>query len=183
MSQSTSTTSSEEASNTSNNQAVESGDMGELPTTFEAALQRIEELKSKRDSLLAQKEKSAKEIEKLTKASRMATLKTLVPRELFARSDTYEAELEKVYSWKNIPDEDIAAIYAEKLRSIDLGKRVKQHGSSSMQRNDLYGGFRSVPNFHTAAAQKTTNSDNVKLFGFMKKIAGATNPDSNINNN
>jgi hypothetical protein len=83
---------------------------------------------------------------------------------------------------KNISDEDIADIYLTKLKSIDLGRRqqVKQHSSSSMiQRGgDQYANFRSIPNFNAAATQNqktTNNSDNVKLFGLMKRISGNSN--------
>src|SRR4051812_34183800 len=108
--------------NNSNNN--NSQDFSELPTTLEAALERIKELRSKRDTLLAQKEKSEKEVEKLTKRSRLAQIRSLVPRVLYRNSDDYENEINKIYSWKNISDEEIADIYQTKLRAIDLGKRT-----------------------------------------------------------
>jgi hypothetical protein len=177
------TTSSSDSSN-SNNQveavAVEGGQgegTVELPSTLEAALSKIEELKSKRDQLLAQKEKSTKEIEKLTKRTRMETLKSLVPRQLYRTEDKYNEELEKVYSWKNISDQEIADIYNTKLRAIDLGKRIpKQHGSSIITQDNKYTGFRSVPEFRSAATKiQQAASDNAKLFSLMKKIAGSSN--------
>ena len=78
----------------------------------------------------------------MTKNARLAQIRTLVPRELYKHQDAYENEVEKVYNYKNISDEQIADIYNTKLRSIDLGQRrgggpVKQHGSSSMQRSKL----------------------------------------------
>jgi hypothetical protein len=175
-SSSTSTTTSGETSN--NNTSNNNQETIELPTTLEAALQRIDELKSKRDKLLETKAKSEKELERMTKAAKIAHLKTLVPRVLYRNSDDYEREISKVAEWKNIPDEDIAAIYAEKLRSIDLGKRVaKQHSSSVYSDTNIFSHFRSIPNFYSAAAQnKTTDSDNVKkLFDLSKKIAGSSN--------
>ena len=102
-----------------------------------------------------------------------------MPRVLYRNSDDYENEINKVYSWKGISDEEIADIYLTKLKAIDAGKRpVKQHSSSS---SDLYAGFRSVPNFHSASVKQDnkTKSDNVmRSYELMKKIAG-----SNINNN
>jgi len=84
-------------------------------------------------------------------------------------------------------DSDIADIYQNKLRAIDLGQRrtIKQHGSSSSSSSSMrersdsssYAGFRSVPEFNTASVhqnQKTTDSANVmKSYELMKRIAGA----------
>jgi hypothetical protein len=97
-----------ETNNSSNSQE-------ELPSTLESAIDMIKQLTTKKEQLLAQKDKSAKEIEKLNKRTRMETLKSLIPRELFTRSDTYEVELEKVYNYKNMSDSDIAEIYQSKL--------------------------------------------------------------------
>jgi hypothetical protein len=163
----------EEATNSGDNSNTQ--DFSELPSTLEAALERIKELRSKRDLLLSEKTKSEKEIEKLTKLTRMETLKSLIPRELFARSDTYEAELEKVYSWQGLSDKDISDIYQAKLSSIDSGKRVKQHSSSSTKEEDSrYAHFKTVPQFHSAAATKIQQSmsENERLFNLMKRIAG-----------
>jgi hypothetical protein len=123
----------------------------------------------KRDTLLAQKEKSTKEIEKLNKRTRIETLKSLIPRELFTRSDIYEAELEKVYSWQGLSDKDISDIYQAKLSSIDSGvKRVKQHGATiTAKEEQYYANFKSVPQFNSAAARiNQINSDNVKYSNF-----------------
>ena len=181
---STSATSSEAISNNSQGEAEGGGGVAiELPTTLESALERIKELRSKRDTLLADKAKTDKEVEKLTKRTRIETLKSLIPRELFSRSDIYEAELDKVYSWQGLSDKDISDIYQAKISSIDSGKRVKQHGSSSIitAKEDKYANFRGVPEFKSAATKiQQAASDNTKLFNLVKKIAGA-NPNSSNN--
>jgi hypothetical protein len=174
----TSTTSSDSSSSNNNQVEAEGAIEGgvELPSTLEAALDVIKKLEAKRTELLTQKEKSTKEIEKLQKRTRMETLKSLIPRELFARSDTWEAELEKVYLWQGLSDKDISDIYQAKLSSIDSGKRVKQHSSSSLTMQDKYAHFKSIPQFHNAATKiQQAASDNAKLFSLMKKIAGSSN--------
>jgi len=61
--------------------------------------------------MLAQKDKTAKELEKLTKQMRLATIRSLIPRELYKHQDTYDNEVEKVYNYKNMTDDEIADIY------------------------------------------------------------------------
>ena len=46
----------------------------------------------------------------------MATLHQLIPRELFVREDRYQQELEHVYKWSGISDQEIAEIYLTKLK-------------------------------------------------------------------
>lgn len=70
--------------------------------------------------------------EKVAKANRMATLHNLIPRQLFVREDRYNEELEKVYKWSGISDQEIADIYRRKLGDI------KQHGASSTITRDPY---------------------------------------------
>jgi hypothetical protein len=162
----------------------------DLPKDLPAAIDKIKQLSLKRDELLHQKAKTDKELEWMTRNVRLAQIKTLVPRVLYRNSDDYENEINKVYSWQGMSDSDIAEIYQNKLRAIDLGqgKRTpKQHGSSTMmqqERSDSYAGFRSVPEFNNiasaAAKINQASSDNAKLFGLMKKIARANN---NSNNN
>jgi hypothetical protein len=69
-------------------------------------------------------------LEKLTKQALLATIRTLVPRELYKYQDAYDAEVERIYSWSNMSENEMTEIYQTKLRSIDLGRRVKQHSSS-----------------------------------------------------
>jgi hypothetical protein len=49
--------------------------------------------------MLQQKDKTAREIEKLTKNARLATIRSLIPRELYKHQDTYDNEIEKVYNY------------------------------------------------------------------------------------
>jgi hypothetical protein len=72
----------------------------ELPATFEAALEKVKQMRSTRDKLQTQIDKDNKAIEKLQKNTRLAELKSLVSRQLFRTEDKYNEELEKVYSWK-----------------------------------------------------------------------------------
>lgn len=60
-------------------------------------------------------------LEKLTKQA--AKIRTLVPRELYKYQDAYDAEVERIYSWSNMSDDEMAEIYQTKLRSIDLWKK------------------------------------------------------------
>lgn len=105
----------------------------------------------------------------------MATLRALIPRELFVREDTYERELDKVYNWSGISDDDIHQIYKARLSN------VKQHGAassaavSSISNKDPYSGFRSVPEFHKASVDhqnKVNASDVSKIYNLQGKIAG-----------
>ena len=74
----------------------------------------------------------------------MATLHQLIPRELFVREDCYQQELEHVYKWSGISDQEIAEIYLTKLKKSG----IKQHGASSVTtKKDPYAGFSDVPNF------------------------------------
>jgi len=134
--------------------------------------------------MLQQKDKTAKEIEKLTKQARIATIRSLIPRELYKHQDTYDNEIEKVYNYKNMTDKEIADVYQTKLRSIDLGKRItEQHKASAnnnnnaIMRRDPYSHFRDVPQFHTAASldqqNKVRSSNVMKHYGLMKKITGS----------
>jgi hypothetical protein len=181
----TAVTSSDSSNNNNQVEAVEGGGQGEeLPSTLEAAIDTIKQLTMKRDKLLADKAKTDKEIEKLNKRTRIETLKSLIPRELFARSDTWEAELEKVYLWQGLSDKDISDIYQAKLSSIDSGKRVKQHSSSSTKKEEdssRYAHFKTVPQFHSAAATKIQQSmsENERLFNLMKRIAGSNSSNNN----
>jgi hypothetical protein len=172
-------------SSTSNNNSSNNQDL-ELPKDLPSALQKIKELSDKRDKLLAEKERTDKEVEKLTKRSRLAQIRSLVPRVLYRNSNDYENEINKVYSWKGISDEEIADIYLTKMKSIDNGRRqqVKQHSSSMIQRDDQYANFRSVPQFNTAAAKQDkakSNNDVMKSYELMKRISGANHFNSSNN--
>ena len=95
----------------------------DLPKDLPSAIEKVKELRAKRDQMFAQKDKTAKELEKLTKGARMATIRSLIPRELYKHQDTYDNEVDKVYNYKNMTDEAIADIYQTKLRSVDLGQK------------------------------------------------------------
>ena len=96
---------------------------------------------------------------KVDKQERMATLHHLVPRELFVREDRYLQELEHVYKWSGISDQEIAEIYQTKLKKSG----IKQHGASTMMNNypntnkDPHAGFRDVPNFLDPTNGKGSN--------------------------
>ena len=152
--------------------------------SLEEAVAECKRLTAKRDQLLKEKAKTDKEIERITKNTRLQTLKTLVPPELFHRSDLYEQELEKVYSWKGLTDDDIRDIYQAKLRNIDLGRAraLKQHSASTgagVHHTTIFDNFRSfrdVPNFNSAALdqEKAEASERVKKsYNLLKRIVGS----------
>ncbi len=109
-------------------------------------------------------------------------LHQLIPRELFVREDRYQQELEHVYKWSGISDQEIAEIYLTKLKKSG----VKQHGASSVTtKKDPYAGFRDVPDFSKVNGNNNKNgsssyyssyssaSDSViRSLAFMRKIAG-----------
>src|SRR4051812_37826971 len=64
----------------------------EEPQTLESALEQIKQLTAKRDQLLKQQEAANKEIKKIEHRTRIESLKSIVPRELFSRSDHYLEE-------------------------------------------------------------------------------------------
>jgi hypothetical protein len=156
------------------------------PETLESAIAEVKRLTAKRDQLLKEKAKADKEIERITKNTRLQTLKTLVPPELFHRSDLYEQELEKVYSWKGLSDDDIRDIYQVKLRNIDLGRAraLKQHGASTSTTGggfpnifSNFSSFRDVPHFSdmTANQERVAASERVKKsFDLLKRIANGS---------
>jgi hypothetical protein len=181
MSQVNNTTSTSTINNNNNDQGQEEVDQN-LPKDLPSALEKVKELRAKRDQLLQQKEKSAKELERLTKNARLATIRSLIPRELYKHQDTYENEVEKVYNYKNITDDEIADIYQTKLRAIDLGQKrnnnnsIEQHKASAIIR-DAYSHFRDVPDFSSSAAatanyNSSNKSDVLKTYELMKRIAG-----------
>ena len=92
----------------------------DLPKDLPAALEKINQLSLKRDELLHQKAKSSKELERMTKNARLAQIRTLVPLELYKYQDAYENEVEKVYNYKTISDEQIAdiSIFCKKSSGI-----------------------------------------------------------------
>jgi hypothetical protein len=156
-----------------------------IPQTREEAMNQLNKLRTMRDDLLAEQDRNNKFVsryqEKVAKAERMATLHHLIPRELFVREDRYQQELEHVYKWSGISDQEIADIYLLKLKKSG----IKQHGASSsvmrQQNRDPYAGFRDVPNFFDPNGKKEGNvnghhsskSNNVlRNLEFMKKIAG-----------
>ena len=119
--------------------------------------------------------------QKASKAERMATLHHLIPRELFVREDRYQQELEHVYKWSGISDQEIAEIYLAKLKKSG----IKQHGAASsvmqQQNRDPYAGFRDVPNFLDPSTNNgkkgsngghSTTNDIIRSLAFMRKIAG-----------
>lgn len=154
-----STTAINDNSNNYNNQTQQQPEtFEEAITTLEQAEAKILELRAKRDKLQAQLDRDKKTVEKLQKNTRLAELKSLVPRQLFRTEDKYNEELEKVYSWKGICDKDIVDIYQAKLSSIDLGQkrdRISQHGASITTTRDPYANFREVPDFYS---NNTNNS-------------------------
>ncbi len=144
----------------------------------------LNKLQTMKDDLLAERERNNKFVEryqeKVTKAERMATLHQLIPRELFVREDRYQQELEHVYKWSGISDQEIAEIYLTKLKKSGL----KQHGASVTTKKDPYAGFRfDVPNFldptngkgnngSSGYSSNSTNNDVIRGLAFMRKVAG-----------
>ena len=140
-----------------------------------------------KDDLLAERERNNKFVEryqeKVTKAERMATLHQLIPRELFVREDRYQQELEHVYKWSGISDQEIAEIYLTKLKKSGS---FKQHGASSAtfeKQGDVYRNFRDVPNFldptnngnnnkGNNGYSSTSTNDIIRSLAFMRKVAG-----------
>lgn len=146
------------ADNNNDNQQQQQQQQEQRPRTLEEAITKLQEMRAKRDKLQAQLDKDKKTVEKLQKNTRLAELKSLVPRQLFRTEDKYNEELEKVYSWKGICDKDIVDIYQAKLSSIDLGQkrdRISQHGASITTTRDPYANFREVPDFYS---NNTNNS-------------------------
>jgi hypothetical protein len=158
--------------------------------TYDEAISEIVRLRAIRDALLEEKGRSDRFVEryqeKVAKAERMSKLRELIPRELFIREDTYERELDKVYNWSGISDDDIRQIHKARLNNI------KQHGASSaassstsISNKDPFARFRAVPEFHKASMdhQAKQNSSNVsKLYKLQGKIAGNNDGDHNTNN-
>jgi hypothetical protein len=157
------------------------------PQTLEEAMNHLNRLKAMHDDLLVERERNNKFVEryqeKVAKSERMATLHQLIPRELFVREDRYQQELEHVYKWSGISDQEIADIYLAKLKKSGL----KQHGASTVmkQNRDPYAGFRDVPNFldptngkgsngHSSSYYNNSSSINdlTRSLSFMRKIAG-----------
>jgi hypothetical protein len=150
-----------------------------MPQTFDEAMDRLNKLKTMRDDLLAEQDRNNKFVEryqeKVAKSERMATLHNLIPRQLFVREDRYNEELEKVYKWSGISDQEIADIYRRKLGDI------KHHGASIVQqqqnKRDPYQNFRDIPDFGKVNGKPVSSSsyssyNNVlRNLEFMKKIA------------
>ena len=137
---STTTTPSQQSSTSTTTDGVVAGGGGEQPSldinnlqtpqTLGEALSMLNKLKTMKDDLLAERDRNNKFVErykaKVDKQERMATLHNLIPRELFVREDRYQQELEHVYKWSGISDQEIAEIYLTKLKKSG----VKQHGAS-----------------------------------------------------
>jgi DNA repair ATPase RecN len=185
-----STTAINDNSNNYNNQTQQQPEtFEEAITTLEQAEAKILELRAKRDKLQAQLDRDKKTVEKLQKNTRLAELKSLVPRQLFRTEDKYNEELEKVYSWQGICDKDIADMYQAKLRSIDLGgqkreRTMSQHGASITTTRDPYANFREVPDFYSNNSNNNKNNA-IRNYELFKRIAGSdiyNNNNSNGNN-
>jgi hypothetical protein len=154
-----------------------------MPQTFDEAMNRLNKLKNMRDDLLAEQDRNNKFVErykaKVDKQERMATLHNLIPRQLFIREDRYNEELEKVYKWSGISDQEIADIYRRKLG--DNSTNFKHHGASIINNNDPYRNFREVPDFSKVGGGKSLSSFNnntnviLRNLEFMKKIASGRN--------
>jgi hypothetical protein len=151
-----------------------------MPQTLDEAMNHLNKLKAMHDDLIAERERNNKFVEryqeKVAKADRMATLHQLIPRELFVREDRYQQELEHVYKWSGISDQEIADIYLAKLKKSG----GKQHGASLMKNpnRDPYAGFRDVPNFLNPNGKgnnghsSSSINDVTRSLNFMRKIAG-----------
>ena len=92
------------------------------PTTYDEAIADIVRLRAIRDALLDEKSKADRFVEryqeKVAKTERLATLRELIPRDLFVRQDRYDSELEHVYNWSGISDDEIADIYRRRINDI-----------------------------------------------------------------
>src|SRR5436190_17067240 len=106
---------------------------------FESAKAEIKRLTDIKNKLVKDQEHANKEIAKIQHRTRIESLKSIVPRVLFHHEDTYINELERISQWRNVPDEDIAAIYQAKMMNIDAGKTkgIKQHSASMSGFNNI----------------------------------------------
>lgn len=151
---------------------------GQQKLSIDEALNTINSLQATVKELVAEKAKTNKFIADLTKKERISTLKTIIPRALFKSEDKYNEELERVYNWQGMEDNDIREHYQSKL----MTQAIAPKAASTVENKDAaYKNFREVPEFHKAASEnaiaedKISSSSVMRNLEFMRKIAGGHN--------
>jgi len=160
-----------------NDKPSSEGEVEESPKSLDEAKNIIKNLQSVVSELTAQQAKTNKFMADLQKRERIATLKTIVPKQLFKSEDKYNEELEKVYSWSGISNQEIAEFYQSKLMNLTVAPKA---ASVTTENREQYSNFKTVPEFHkAAAADETTKTDSshnsfMTHYRLMKRIAGGS---------